>query len=165
MIKIRRNCKEIEGKSFGARKIVKTGEKQGSARFRSLKEASAKSALCWETISQLQQVRCEIATSLQNRHFAGKPFRSPNVPLCENFRSCETTSWHTSAISQHSTPISQLRNGCEIPKVWNLQFSQPKPYFAGCFATTKPPFGTRVPFRSPVHSFRSCEMVVKSSMP
>ena len=71
MIKIRRNCKEIEVKLFGARKSVKTGEKQGSAKFRSLKEASAKSALCCETISQPQQVRCEIATLLRN-HFAAQ---------------------------------------------------------------------------------------------
>nr|CAN61878.1 hypothetical protein VITISV_015073 [Vitis vinifera] len=40
--------------------------------------------------------------------------------------------------------------------------SQPKCHFEGCFTTAKPPFGTRVPFRSPVHSFRSCEMVAKS---
>ena len=92
MIKIRRNCKEIEGKSFGARKSVKTREKQGSAKFRSLKEASAKSALCCETISQPQQVRCEIVTSLRNRHFVAKPFHSPIAPLCENFRSCQGVS-------------------------------------------------------------------------
>ena len=30
--------------------------------------------------------------------------------------------------------------------------------FAGCFATAKPPLGTRVPFRSSTPSFRSCEM-------
>ena len=27
----------------------------------------------------------------------------PHAPLCENFRSCETTSWHTSAILQPPT--------------------------------------------------------------
>ena len=40
--------------------------------------------------------------------------------------------------------------------------SQPNRHFEGCFAATKPPFGTRVPFQSPVHSFCSCEMVAKS---
>ena len=40
-----------------------------------------------------------------------KMISQPNTPLCENFRSYETPSWHTSAISQHSRPISQLRNG------------------------------------------------------
>ena len=39
--------------------------------------------------------------------------------------------------------------------------SQPGPHFEGCFATAKPPFGTRVPFGSPVHSFRRCEMAAK----
>ena len=43
--------------------------------------------------------------------------------------------------------------------------SQPRSHLKGCFAAAKPPFGTRVPFRNPVHSFRSCEMVVNSSMP
>ena len=61
-------------------KECKTGEKQGSARFRSLKEASMKSPLCYEIISQ------------------------PQAPLCDNFRSCEVPSWHTSTISQHSSP-------------------------------------------------------------
>ena len=113
MIKIRRNCKEIEGKSFGARKIVKTGEKQGSARFRSLKEASAKSALCWETISQLQQVRCEIATSLQNRHFAGKPFRSPNKFVAKSPLRCEIAIVlrnHFTASGPSLRKFSQLRS-------------------------------------------------------
>ena len=40
----------------------------------------------------------------------------PNTPLCENFRSCETLSWHTSAISQLRNRATVLRNGCEIPK-------------------------------------------------
>ncbi|RVX18824.1 hypothetical protein CK203_007006 [Vitis vinifera] len=31
-------------------------------------------------------------------------------------------------------------------------------YLEGCFATAKPPFGTRVPLRSVVRPFRSCEM-------
>ena len=39
---------------------------------------------------------------------------------------------------------------------------QPIRHFEGCLAVAKPPFGTRVPFGSPVHSFRSCEMVAKS---
>ena len=77
----------------------------------------------------------------------------PYAPLCENFRSCEPPPWHTSAISQ---PPTSFRS-CEIPKALKLQFSQPKPHFVGCFAAAKPPFGTRVPFRSPYSSFRGCE--------
>ena len=46
-------------------------------------------------------------------------------PFRRWFRSCETTPWHTSAISQPSTLISQLRNGlrngCEnAPPLRNL---------------------------------------------
>ncbi|KAL6329404.1 hypothetical protein AAG906_017720 [Vitis piasezkii] len=89
---------------------------------------------------------CEMAAKpprLEILHFAAEePFRRV-------FRSCETTLWHTSAISQPRTLISQLRNA---------GISQPKPHFAGCFAAAKHPFGTRVPFRSTVPSFRSCEM-------
>ncbi|RVW26758.1 hypothetical protein CK203_117028 [Vitis vinifera] len=72
MIKIRRNCKRNEGKSFGARKVQKQGKNRGLRDF----AASAKSALCCEMISQPQQVRCGIATSLRNSHFAAKPFHS-----------------------------------------------------------------------------------------
>ena len=72
MIKIRRNCKRNEGKSFGARKVQKQGKIRGLRDF----TTSAKLALCCETISQPQQVRCGIATLLWNSHFAAKPFRS-----------------------------------------------------------------------------------------
>ncbi|RVW31008.1 hypothetical protein CK203_100673 [Vitis vinifera] len=129
-----RNCKEIEGRSLGARKRVKAGKSSGLRDFAAPK------------------VRCEIKPSLRNRHFAAKSFHSlmpfsvkiftaaklalgTRVPLrstvtsfrsCEMaaksqsvktpnfaakapfrmvFRSCETTLWHTSAISQHSDRI------------------------------------------------------------
>ena len=104
------------------------------------------------------------------RNFAAKVSRCENCPphcemvsqppstLCENFRSCEEVPWHTSSISQARTPVSQLRSLHAL----NSSILQPNCHFEGCFATAKPPFGIRVPFRSPVHSFRSCEMVAKS---
>ncbi|RVW88757.1 hypothetical protein CK203_034701 [Vitis vinifera] len=101
--------------------------------------------------SQLEIAPCEIATSLRN------DFAAPWPPL-RKFSQLQTTSWHTSAISQPHTLISQLRNGCEISKALKFQFSQPKPHFAGCFAAAKHPFGTRVPFRSRPTPFHSCEM-------
>ncbi|RVW64369.1 hypothetical protein CK203_047047 [Vitis vinifera] len=89
--------------------------------------------------------------------------RSQKELKIRNF-SAAKPSWHTSAISQHSNSISQLRNGCEIPKASNLQiFSHP--HFAGCFAAAKHPFGTRVPFRSTVALFRSCEMGCEKGPP
>ena len=42
---------------------------------------------------------------LEILHFATE------TPFQRVFRSCETTLWHTSATSQHRTPILQLRNG------------------------------------------------------
>ena len=39
--------------------------------------------------------------------------------------------------------------------------SQTRRHLEGCFAAVKSPFGTRVPFGSPVHSFRSCKMAAK----
>ena len=163
MIKIRRNCKEIEGKSFGARKSVKTGEKQGSAKFRSLKEASAKSALCCETISQPQQVHCEIATSLRNCHFATKSplcceiISQPQAPLYENFRSCEASSWHTSAISQHSNLISQLRNNCKIPKRKNSQFRSQSPISQGISQLRNHPLTHECHFKAPYTHFAAAK--------
>ena len=85
----------------------------------------------------------------------------PHALLCENFRSCEPTPWNMSAISQPPTSFCSCEMGCEIPKALKLQFLQPKPHFVGGFATAKPPFGTRVPFRSPHSLFRSCEMGCK----
>ena len=161
MIKIRRNCKEIEGMSFGAIKSVKTGEKQWSARFHSLKEASTKSALCCETISQPQQVRYKIAISLRNRYFVAKSFRSLRPLFAKIFAAAKHPLGTRVPLRSTVTLISQLRNGCEMPKCKNSQFSQPKPHSAGSFVTAKPPFGTRVPFQSLVHSFRNCEMAAK----
>ena len=96
MIKIRRNCKEIERKSFGA----KTGQKQGKNR--------GKTGVC------------EISQPLRNQHFVAKPFRSPNKFAAESPLRCEIAIllrnhfWHTSAISQHSEPhfaaVKRLRN-------------------------------------------------------
>ena len=125
MIKIRRNCKRNEGKSFRAKNGAKTEQKQGKNR--------AKTGVC------------EISQPLRNRHFAAKPVRNlrplsakpilahechfaaqePPFRSCETaaklqrvkipnfvakapfrrvFHSCETNFWHTSAISQHSEP-------------------------------------------------------------
>ena len=52
-------------------------------------------------ISQPKVSRCEMVSQ-------------PPSALCENFRSCEEVPWHTSAILQPSTLVSQLQNGCEL---------------------------------------------------
>ncbi|KAL6314936.1 hypothetical protein AAG906_029155 [Vitis piasezkii] len=91
MIKIRRNCKEIEEKIEKIGVKAKAGEKAGKSRV------------------------CEISQPLRNRHFAAKPLRNGceapkhershfagKAPFGRGFGSCETQLWHTSAISQHS---------------------------------------------------------------
>ena len=109
-------------------------------------------------ISQPQEARCEIKAWLRKGPFAAKWFRSPIVILCENFHSCETTPWHTSAISQPLPSFRSYEMLCEIPKALRIPFSQPWPHFAVGFAAAKPPLGTRV-------SFRSCEMGCENAPP
>ena len=186
MIKIRRNCKRNEGKSFG----VKTEQKQSKNR--------AKTGVC------------EILQPLRNRHFAAKPFHSlrplsakifaaakpflahechfaaqwpsfrscetaaklqsvkiPNfaakAPFCRVFRSCEADFGTRVPFRSTVNLISQLRNDCEIPKRKNFQFRSQSSISQGIsrLRNAKPLFGTQVPFGIPVHSFRSCEMDAK----
>ncbi|WJZ95935.1 hypothetical protein VitviT2T_014666 [Vitis vinifera] len=54
---------------------------------------------------------CETAVKSQS---VKTPNFAANAPFRREFHSCETTLWHTSAISQHCTLISQLKNGCEM---------------------------------------------------
>ena len=51
---------------------------------------------------------------LRNLQSVKTPTFAVQAPFCKVFRSCETTLWHTSAILQPRTLISQLQNGCEI---------------------------------------------------
>ena len=62
--------------------------------------------------------------------------------ILQPFHSCEMVLVCQKLVSQLQ---NTLRNGA----------------LAGCFAAAKPPFGTRVPFGSPIHSFHSCEMAAK----
>ncbi|RVW20717.1 hypothetical protein CK203_115923 [Vitis vinifera] len=73
--------------SLGIKRSSKARKNPWSAKFRNPKRAPAKMALGCEMISQ------------------------PHTPLCEKFCSCKTPPWHTSAISQPFTLISQLQNG------------------------------------------------------
>ncbi|RVW18610.1 hypothetical protein CK203_106048 [Vitis vinifera] len=85
---IKRNCKEIEEKKIGAKSEsngAKTGEKQGKNRGLRNFAAAAKSAFCCQTIPQHCRSLCEGISQLRNQI------------------------WHTSATSQHRSPISQLR--------------------------------------------------------
>ena len=132
MIKIRRNCKEIEGRSVGAIKSVKTGEKQWYARFRSLKEASAKSVLCYKTILQPQQVHCEIATSLRN-YFAAPRSRCKNATSLRNYFAKDGRFRRDTLIPQ------RLLLGCETVSQRSANFAEAaksrRPLFLPCFCS------------------------------
>ena len=106
------NQEELQGnwkKEARNQKQLKNKEKAWSAKFRSLKWVAAKK------ISQPSGVAAKI-------NFRCETISQPPNALCEKFCSCEETPWHTSAISQPSTPVSQLRNGCEISTPWNPPF-------------------------------------------
>ncbi|RVW76707.1 hypothetical protein CK203_047534 [Vitis vinifera] len=117
MIKIKRNCKEIEKKNrskIGAKSESngpKTGEKQGKNRGLRDFATSAKLKFCW-----------------------AKPVRS-NWPLCENFRSCETHFGTRVPLRSTGASVSQLRNHCEVKKA---DFATKVPFrrgFRGCEST------------------------------
>ncbi|RVX23173.1 hypothetical protein CK203_000046 [Vitis vinifera] len=138
MIKIKRNCKEIEEKNrskIGAKSESngpKTGEKQGKNRGLRDFAASAKSKFCCETSSQ------------------------PNCPLCENFRSCETNLAHECHFAAQWPPFRSCESGCEPPKHEILHFAGKAP-FAGYFAAAKPILAHECHFAAQEHPFRSCE--------
>ena len=101
---------------------LKNKEKAWSAKFRSLKRARAKMALGCEIISQAPRATVKIAHLAAKITSCCEMVSQPPSALYENFRSCEVTPWHTSAIWQPRTPISQLRNGCETSMPWNPPF-------------------------------------------
>ncbi|RVW62782.1 hypothetical protein CK203_058911 [Vitis vinifera] len=171
MIKIKRNCKEIEEKKseqnrskIGVKRSEnrgETGEKQGSARFRSLCEieillrkpvrnpialsakifAAAKPILAHECHFAAQEPpfrSCESGCEPPKHeilHFAGK------APFERVFGSCETHFCTRVPLRSTGTPISQLRNGCEVPSMKD-PISQGKLHLAEDLAAAKHNFGT-----------------------
>ena len=134
MISGRRKCKEIERKSIGAKSKrkqsenrAKTGQEQGYARLRSLRESSTKLALRCETISQLNWLICENFCSYETDFGTRVPLRSTGAPISQlrigyeatkhknsqfrsqssipqGFSQLRNRFWHTSATSQHRSP-------------------------------------------------------------
>ena len=129
MIKIKRNCKEIEEKKseqnrskIGVKRSEnrgETGEKQGSARFRSL---------------------CEIEILLRNQF-------ATQLPSLRKFSQLRNQFWHTSATSQHRSPHFATAKAAANHQSMKSSISQGKLHLEGCFAAAKSTFGTRVPLR------------------
>ena len=138
MIKIKRNVKRVERRKLGIKRSSKSNKRAWVAKFRSKSEPLRKSppslrngfVASKRPLQKFSQLRrgplaheCHFASSY-TRFAAAKWLRAFHAlrsivfvveePFERVFRSCETTLWHTSAISQPCTLISQLRNGCEI---------------------------------------------------
>ena len=122
---MRRNWKEVfrsQTERKHSKNRAKTGQKQGSVRFRSL---------------------YEISTLLRNQF-------ADTSPSLRKFLQLQNHFWHTSATSQHSEPHFAAAKQLRSSKTWKFPISQPRRHLEGCFATAKPTFGTRVLFRSTV---------------
>ncbi|RVX02263.1 hypothetical protein CK203_028284 [Vitis vinifera] len=160
MIKIKRNCKEIEEKNRS--KIgVKRRENRGKTGvyeisqplrnrhfvakpFRNTVEVSAKIFAVAKPIlahechfaAQEHLFRsCETHCEVKKADFATK------VPFRKGFRGCESTFGTRVPFCSTVTLISQLRNGCEVPKCEKSQFH------------------SRTPFRQLLDTFRSLSEV------
>ena len=101
--------------------------------------------------------------ALKILHFAAE------APFRRVFRSCETTLWHMSAISQPRTLISQLRNGCEslhALKSFSAHTMKPHPHFGNYWTHFDhfPKFISCIPYvisklgNSGVQSFKRCSI-------
>ena len=115
MIKIRRNCKEIERKSFGA----KTEQKQGKNR--------AKTGVC------------EILQPLRNRHFVAKPFRNTFDSSAKIFAAANPRMAHECHFAAQESPFRSWESGCEPLKHEILHFARKAPFgrvFRSCEANS-----------------------------
>ena len=143
MIKIKRNCKEIEGSlseqnrsKIGVKRSEnrgKTGEKQGPVRFRSL---------------------CEIGTLLQNQFAA-------SGPSLRKFSQLRNQVWHTSATLQHSGPHFAAAKAAANYQSMKSSISQGKLHLEEDFAAAKPSLAHECHFAAKEHPFHSCETAAK----
>ena len=145
MISGRRKCKEIERKSFGA----KTGQKQGFARFRNLKESSAKLALRCETISQPKRSRCGINVSLRKRSSFTKSFRNSIDSFAKIFAAAKPSLAHECHFASHEPPLWSCETAAKLQSM-KIPSSAAKAPFHRVFHSCETNFGTRVPFRNTV---------------
>ena len=135
-----------------------------AAKFRSQKGAAAKIAFRCKKISQPSGAAAKIPLPAAKIDLRCETISRPSCTRCENFRSCESPPWHTSAISQPGTTVSQLQIGCDFFHAWRPAFSQPKHHFEGCFAAAKTPLGTRVPVRRVIRPFAAVKCAAKSML-
>ena len=139
MIKIRRNCKEIERKSFGA----KTEQKQGKNR--------AKTGVC------------EILQPLRNRHFVAKPFRNTFDSSAKIFAAAKPSLAHECHFAEQKPPFRSCESAAKLQSVKIPVFAVKAP-FRKVFRSCETKFGTRVPFRSTVTSLSKLRNGLRSGL-
>ena len=130
MIKIKRNCKEIEEKKIGAnsgQNWSQTERKQGKNR--------GKTGVC------------EISQPLQNRHFAAKPVRSLRPLSTKIFAAAKPILAHECHFAVQEHRFRSYETHCEEEKPDFATKVSFRRVFRGCEAH----FGARVPFRSTVN--------------
>ena len=143
MISSWRKCKEIERKSFGA----KTGQKQGFARVRNLKESSAKLALRCETVSQPKRSRCGINVSLRKRPSIAKSFRNSIDSSAKIFATAKPSLAHECHFAAQEPPFRSCETAAKLQSVKIPNFAA-RALFRRVFRSCETNFGTRVPLRS-----------------
>ena len=123
--------------------MAKTGQKQGSAIFRSLRESSVKLALRCETVSQPKRSRCGINVSLRKRSSFAKSFRNSIDS------SAKPSLAHECHFAAQEPPFRSYETAVklQIMKIPNFAAKAP---FRRVFRSCETNFGTRVPFRSTV---------------
>ena len=161
-----RKCKEIERKSFEARKV----QKQGSARFRSLRESSAKLALRCETFLQPKRSRCGINVSLRKRPSFAKSFYSlidssaKILAAAKIFAAAKPSLARECHFAAQEPPFRSYETAAKLQSIKIPNFATKAP-FRRVFRSCETNFGTRVPFRSTVTLISQlrncCEMAAK----
>ncbi|RVW29184.1 hypothetical protein CK203_098487 [Vitis vinifera] len=170
---IAKKLKEVFRSKIGAKSEsngAKTGEKQGSARFRSLCEIGTLLETSSQPIALCENFRsCEtnFGTRVPLRstgafrscetHCEVKSLISHKSPFRRGFRSCESTFGTRVPLRSTGASFRSCETHCEVVKP---DFA-PKVPFRRVFRNCEAGFGTRVPFRSTVTSFRSCETAAK----
>ena len=138
MIKIKRNVKRVERRKLGIKRSSKSKKRAWAAKFSSKSEPLRKSP---------PSLRNGFAASKRPLQKFSQLRRGPLAHECH-----------------FASPYTRFAAAKWLRNLHALKSSilQPRRHLEGCFTAVKPPFGTRVPFCSLVHSFHSCEMVAKS---
>ena len=138
MIKIKRNVKKGERRKLEIKRSSKSKERALAVKFRSKSEPLRKSP-----------------PSRQNGFAASK---HPLQKFSQLRRGPLAHECH------FASPYTRFVAAKWLRSLHALKSSilQPRRHLEGCFTAVKPPFRTRVPFCSLVHSFQSCKMVAKS---